>query len=445
MKYRLLLILLTIGIAIVACRTDTGVMSNGDAADVQTVTVPVVRPISAVHPNNGNLVPISDTTADLQTIDPSAFPTGALASVLQPPSVYQLARIPTYSVDGIKVVSAFGGSGAQWVLLTNNSTTSPVALNLAGGSGVITGLLPLTNFTNGTAAQVLVTNAGATTSAWVSLSQDVTITAAGVATVNSINGSTPVIVTPATLEFASTTVSPTFTQASTAIATQGANLTITPQQSTQASNNGGGNAVIALQTPLGGGTEAYLTTTRGGSVTSWLGPLVGSPSFGALYLGSATPTASNEAIYSNDTSTVLNAATTLSLVAGSTVAQATTTTFTILKPSGGLSGTNAFSWESQSVALTSGTGNVLTASQYYAPHLKFTGTLTGAGTTVTFPSVDGACWDCDFSAIVTIADSIALIANGNTWSVAVASVATEYPHVCYTAGSGRLVGSSMVQ
>ena len=112
-------------------------------------------------------------------------------------------------------------------------------------------------------------------------------------------------------------------------------------------------------------------------------------------------------------------------------------------PMGGESG--AFAWSPTSVGLTSSTGNVLTASKYKYPHIKFTGALTGSGTTVTFPATDGACWDLDFSAVTTITDSIALIANGNTWGTAVASVGTEFPHVCYSAGVGRLVGTAMTE
>ena len=112
---------------------------------------------------------------------------------------------------------------------------------------------------------------------------------------------------------------------------------------------------------------------------------------------------------------------------------------------GGKSGTNAFAWCANSQALTSGSGNVLAATVYNCSHIKFTGTLTGAGTTVTFPATDGACWDLDFSAVTTITDSISLIANSATWATPVAAVGSEFPHVCYSSGVGRLVGVLMTE
>lgn len=55
----------------------------------------------------------------------------------------------------------------------NGSAFTPAALNLAGGSNYVTGVLPLANITVGTAGQILVTNSGATAPAWASCSQDI--------------------------------------------------------------------------------------------------------------------------------------------------------------------------------------------------------------------------------------------------------------------------------
>lgn len=62
------------------------------------------------------------------------------------------------------------------------------ALNLAGGAGWITGALPVANLAHGTAAQVLVTNSGASAPAWVSFAGDVTVSASGATAVGSIGG-----------------------------------------------------------------------------------------------------------------------------------------------------------------------------------------------------------------------------------------------------------------
>src|SRR5580658_10070502 len=117
----------------------------------------------------------------------------------------------------------------------------------------------------------------------------------------------------------------------------------------------------------------------------------------------------------------------------------------INQPLGGFSAGSPLAFASNTVALTSGASNVLSNAQYDAPHLKFTGTLTGSGTTVTFPATDGACWDLDFSAVTTITDSISIICNGVTWGTAIAVSTNDYPHICYSAGAARCVGVLMTQ
>lgn len=83
-----------------------------------------------------------------------------------------------------------GGSLTTGNLLgvTGASALGYAALNLAGGSGYVSGQLPVANLANGTAAQVLLTNAGASAPAWVSISGDSTTTASGVWTNAKING-----------------------------------------------------------------------------------------------------------------------------------------------------------------------------------------------------------------------------------------------------------------
>jgi hypothetical protein len=61
-------------------------------------------------------------------------------------------------------------------------------LNLAGGANYITGRLPLLNLAYGTGAQVLVTNAGATSPVWVTFAGDVTNTGTGATYVGAISG-----------------------------------------------------------------------------------------------------------------------------------------------------------------------------------------------------------------------------------------------------------------
>jgi hypothetical protein len=300
------------------------------------------------------------------------------------------------------------------------------ALNLGGGAGYVTGSLPDGNQAAQTCTGDVTGNTGATV-------------------VSAISGSTPVAITPNELQWKST-ATPLIDQASTA-STPAANSTWAPQRSTTATNRTDGNAIISLGGSLGSGTVSQVQVTSAGSQLAAIYPIAVGSTRGCFSLGTTAGWCS----FSSDGTTfniidAPGAGGTLFLrVNASNILELTSADAAFLQPVSGLSGGNAFSWKAVTVALTSGASNVLTNAQYYAPHLKFTGTLTGAGTTVTFPSTDGACWDLDFSAIVTITDSIALIANGNTWSIAVASVGTEYPHVCYSAGAGRLVGNSMVQ
>lgn len=100
-------------------------------------------------------------------------------------------------INGATVPAAGSLTTGNSLHVSGSSALSYSALNLAGGSGWVTGQLPVANLANGTAAQVLVTNSGATAPAWVSLSGDVSITAAGATTVASIQGIT-ISGTPAT-------------------------------------------------------------------------------------------------------------------------------------------------------------------------------------------------------------------------------------------------------
>lgn len=75
-----------------------------------------------------------------------------------------------------QVLRATGVAAAEWG-----------AVNLAD-TDAVTGLLPLANITPGTNAQAFITNAGGTAGAWVTVSGDASVTAAGAVTVAKVNG-----------------------------------------------------------------------------------------------------------------------------------------------------------------------------------------------------------------------------------------------------------------
>jgi hypothetical protein len=95
-----------------------------------------------------------------------------------------------------------GGSLTTGNVLQVNGSSSLTygAINLAGGSGYITGNLPTSNIAPGTSGQVLMSN-GTPATTWTTLTGDVTVNATGGTTVNSISGSSPIDISAATLNF----------------------------------------------------------------------------------------------------------------------------------------------------------------------------------------------------------------------------------------------------
>src|SRR5258708_2978942 len=157
-------------------------------------------------------------------------------------------------INGSSVPATGSLTTGNVLQVSGSSTLSYTAVNLAGGNNYVTGNLPITNVAPGTSAQVLMSNSTPATT-WTTLSSDVTISATGVTTINSISGSSPITITPATLQWATGTSSPTINQASTSGAT-GTNLTLAPQQSTAATNHTDGSLLITLGGSLGSGSVA---------------------------------------------------------------------------------------------------------------------------------------------------------------------------------------------
>jgi len=81
----------------------------------------------------------------------------------------------------------------------SNGALSWSTVNLASSS-YVSGNLPVANIAPGTSAQVLMSN-GTPATTWTTLSGDVTISATGATTVNSISGSSPIAISAATLNF----------------------------------------------------------------------------------------------------------------------------------------------------------------------------------------------------------------------------------------------------
>jgi hypothetical protein len=284
--------------------------------------------------------------------------------------------------------------------------------------------------------------------------------------VESVSGTSPIVIGPATLQWDAGTASPTITQAAMAVAPTGAgdagySLTFQAQAGQAAdggTSNGGAGGPINLECASGGGSFGGTAGTTGfvnvvsptGTVLWQLGALVGTPGQGAIYAGGVAPSSSNFALTANSTQTILNVpsgGTSFMQVAGVT---GWASASGVVSTTSSISGrSTAVNWLATSVALTTSTGNVLPASQYQDPTLKFTGTLTGSGTTVTFPTTDGAFWNLDFSAVnFNTSNTIAIICNGVTWTGAAnitATASTQFPRIRYTAGAARCVGTLDVE
>ena len=110
------------------------------------------------------------------------------------------------------------------------------------------------------------------------------------------------------IRFPSFITAPAILQNSESAATKGADFTIAPQQSTHATDQGGGNLIFNLQAPSGAGLEAYTEVQRSGAELIALGQYISNSGWGGLYFGGVTPSAANVSLAGNNTSTVLASA-----------------------------------------------------------------------------------------------------------------------------------------
>jgi len=147
---------------------DVTLLSNGF-----TVTALQGHPVSASSPSAANIL-IYNTG----TWTPTAVSGDATISATGTVTVSKVAGI---------TISGTPAAGNQ-PIASSSTAAAWSSLNLAGGSNYVTGQLPVANLANGTAAQILITNSGATASTWVSMSGDATIDSTGLVTVGRVNG-----------------------------------------------------------------------------------------------------------------------------------------------------------------------------------------------------------------------------------------------------------------
>ena len=158
--------------------------------------------------------------------------------------------------------SLFSGSytlyKSSYTSLQNSGSATANQVATADGSGNVSWAVPVITAAHGTAAQILVTNSGATASAWVSMSVDATISAAGAVTVASAQaGLISWAATTALETIAATATAPGIIQTTAGSGVTPVGFTITPQAPNAGSGTTAsgtpGSLTVALAAPVSTG------------------------------------------------------------------------------------------------------------------------------------------------------------------------------------------------
>lgn len=225
-----------------------------------------------------------------------------------PGSGSQVATV--VAIHGASVPVAGSLTTGNSLHVSGASALSYSALNLAGGAGWVTGQLPVANVAPGTAAQLLVTNSGATVPAWVTMSGGATMTAAGVVTLSvptstaiagEVTGTLAASVVSGPFSTASwvwnSGLSVVFGQTVGGATSTGHDWTFSPQAG-GATSGVPGAFIVNIAAPNGGSAENWVKIERGGTLLAQLGPYTAFPStIFAIYPGGLTPSAANYAFY----------------------------------------------------------------------------------------------------------------------------------------------------
>lgn len=180
---------------------------------------------------------------------------GDLGGTATSPSVIKINGATISSAGSTSTVLQVSGSNAlTYALIADANVSSSAAITIS-------------KLAAGTSGQVLLNNATPTPT-WTTLSSDVTISATGVTTVNSISGSSPVAITPATLQWIKGANSPTISQATPTSDVATTNLTIqsqAPFASATGSNRNPGNIILNVPSPAAGGAQGFINIQTGGT------------------------------------------------------------------------------------------------------------------------------------------------------------------------------------
>lgn len=310
---------------------------------------------------------------------------------------------------------------------SDNSTVNKVkgtTVNTAGGALVTGSVLRATGVSTIDYGAVDLSNSSAVTGTLaashlpsIALTGDVSCSGASGSlsscNVTAVSGSSPIAVTPNSLQWINT-ASPLLTQASESTTTAAGDFQITPQQSTHATDETGGNLTVNLQAPTGAGTEAFFRLKRGATEMWRLGSINGS--LAGLWLVQSSPSTSNYAIQASANDTYLNGVNgTHLLLNNSEKILINSSGVNIAVPIGG---DNNFPLQHQATsgALSTATNITLSNAQKMTPVIQLNGT-TQSGETVTLPNTVGGTWYFDFTGVTLSTNSVTFTTGSGTSAV----------------------------
>lgn len=240
--------------------------------------------------------------------------------------------------------------------------------------------------------------------------------------VQSISGPSPIAITPNSLQWIAGATAPAITQASESTAIKGADVLAQPQQSTHATDQGGGNWIHNFQPPAGVGAEAGLLLTRGGVQFGKLTSDVG-PNLNVTAAQGMTITAAGASLFlvSTNGSDIYRAASHLLQSANGSLGFLSVSASGISSPYpfGGLSNL-PYQEAATAGALSTAANITLSNAQLMTQLIQLNGT-TQAGETLTVPNVVGGKWCFDFTGVTLGANTVTVGTATPTTSVAIGS------------------------
>lgn len=261
-----------------ATQTATGT-AGGDLSGTYpnpTVTGIQGRAVAATTPSTGNVYVLNGSTW---------VPTGPNTDL----SGTYLNTVVS-SIHGATVPAAGALTIGNGLHVASTTSLAYQPLNLAGGSGWVTGLLPAANQASQT------------------LSGDVTGTTAA-NLVSAISGTSPILVTPNAFQWQPTATGPILTQSAATSDVTTADITLQPQQpfASAVTHVTGGNVDVVLAAPVSGTTFPYFRVRQlgSGATSSWLGSVVNNEQ--ALWLSTSSPNSNNFSLLNNGNDTLIQA------------------------------------------------------------------------------------------------------------------------------------------